>query len=114
MRKGELLGLRKSDIDFSAGLISIARSYGRETTKGQRAEAIPMARELVSPLAEGRGPPNPFPRPSPHHGQPAHDVRRQPRRRPAHPPPPRPAHHDRSLRPPGTRLPPSRSRPAAV
>ena len=47
MRKGELLGLRKSDIDFNAGLISIARSYGRETIKGQRAEAIPMARELV-------------------------------------------------------------------
>jgi len=47
MRKGELLGLRKSDIDFTAGLISIARSYDRETTKGQRAEAIPMARELV-------------------------------------------------------------------
>ena len=47
MRTGELLGLRKSDVDFNAGLISIARSYDRETTKGHRAEAIPMARELV-------------------------------------------------------------------
>jgi integrase len=47
LRKGELLGLRKSDVDFQSGLISVARSYDRETTKGQRAEAIPIARELV-------------------------------------------------------------------
>jgi len=47
MRKGELLGLRKSDVNLDAGLITVARSYRRETTKGQRAEAIPIARELV-------------------------------------------------------------------
>jgi integrase len=43
MRRGELLGLRKSDIDLASGLISVSRSHGRETTKGQRAEAIPVA-----------------------------------------------------------------------
>jgi integrase len=47
MRRGELLGLRKSDVDLSSGLINVSRSHGRETTKGGRAEAIPMARELV-------------------------------------------------------------------
>jgi integrase len=47
MRRGELLGLRKRDVDLSSGLINVSRSHGRETTKGGRAEAIPMARELV-------------------------------------------------------------------
>jgi integrase len=47
MRRGELLALRKSDIDLSAGLINITRSHGQSTTKGKRAEAIPIARELV-------------------------------------------------------------------
>ena len=45
--RGELLGLRKSDVDLSSGLINVPRSHGRETTKGGRAEAIPMDRELV-------------------------------------------------------------------
>ncbi len=52
MRRGELLGLRKSDVDLTAGLINVARSHGRGTTKGKRAEAIPIARELVPYLQQ--------------------------------------------------------------
>ena len=47
MRRGELLGLRNSDVDLAAGLIGISRSHGRESTKGKRDEAIPIARKLV-------------------------------------------------------------------
>jgi len=46
LRKGELLGLRKTDVDFEAGLITVARSYDRNTTKGGHADAIPIATEL--------------------------------------------------------------------
>jgi integrase len=52
MRRGELPGLRKSDVDLSAGLINIARSHAHGTTKGKRAEAIPIARELVPYLQQ--------------------------------------------------------------
>jgi integrase len=47
LRKGELLGLRKSDVDLASGLIVVNRSYDRDTTKAGRAEAIPIAAELV-------------------------------------------------------------------
>ena len=47
LRKGELLGLRKSDVDFSTGLITVARSYDHDTTKGGHADAIPIAGELI-------------------------------------------------------------------
>ena len=47
LRKGELLGLRKSDVDFASRLIIVTRSYDRETTKGGRAEAIPVAAALL-------------------------------------------------------------------
>src|SRR5450631_2977587 len=46
-RKGELLGLRKSDVDLASRLIIVNRSYDRDTTKGGRAEAIPIALELM-------------------------------------------------------------------
>ena len=46
MRKGELAGLRKSDVDFSSGLIMVQRSYDRDTTKGGKGAAIPIAQEL--------------------------------------------------------------------
>jgi integrase len=51
LRKGELLGLRKSDVDLPSRFIIVNRSYDRETTKGGRAEAIPIAHELVPYLA---------------------------------------------------------------
>ena len=47
MRKGELLALRKADVDFSVPLITIRRSHDRDTTKGNHTDAIPMATELV-------------------------------------------------------------------
>src|SRR5205085_2699521 len=34
MRKGELFGLRKSDVDFTSGMITVAHSHDRDTTKG--------------------------------------------------------------------------------
>jgi len=47
LRKGELLGLRKADVDLAGRLISVRRSYMRDTTKGGHADAIPIAAELV-------------------------------------------------------------------
>jgi len=69
LRKGELFGLRKTDVDLEGRTIMVCRSYGRETTKGGHADAIPIAdalvpflenalsassRELVFPDAHGR------------------------------------------------------------
>ena len=53
MRKGELLGLRKEDVDLGARLITIRRSHDRDTTKGGHADAIPIAAELAA-LPRGR------------------------------------------------------------
>jgi len=47
LRKGELAGLRKADIDLNARLLTVARSYDRDTTKGGHADRIPIAAELV-------------------------------------------------------------------
>jgi integrase len=52
LRKGELLGLRKADLDFQIGMIFVRRSYDRDTTKGGHEEGIPMARELVPYLED--------------------------------------------------------------
>jgi integrase len=53
LRKGELLGLRKRDVDLGGRLLTVARSYDRETTKGGHADVIPIATELV-PLPRRR------------------------------------------------------------
>lgn len=47
MRKGELLGLKKADLDFTTGLITVRRSHQRDGTKGEHEEAIPIAAELA-------------------------------------------------------------------
>lgn len=47
LRKGELFGLRKSDVDLGHRTITVRRSYDRETTKGGHADAIPVAEALV-------------------------------------------------------------------
>jgi len=52
LRRGELLGLRKQDVDLDARLLTVARSYDRDTTKGGHADVIPIARELVPFLRE--------------------------------------------------------------
>jgi integrase len=52
LRRGELLGLRKTDVDLSNGLVTVARSYNRETTKGGHADTIPVPSEVLPWLAE--------------------------------------------------------------
>ncbi|MCC6810924.1 MAG: site-specific integrase, partial [Deltaproteobacteria bacterium] len=47
LRKGELFGLRKIDVDLQRGLLTVARSHDRDTTKGGHADVIPIAAELV-------------------------------------------------------------------
>ena len=51
LRKGELAGLRKTDVDLNTRLLTIAHSYDRDTTKGGHADRIPIAAELVPYLA---------------------------------------------------------------
>jgi len=52
LRKGELFGLRKSDVDLKRRLLMVRRSYDRETTKGAREEAVTIAAALVPFLEE--------------------------------------------------------------
>jgi integrase len=52
MRKGEILGLLKSDVDLAARRIIVRRSYDRDTTKSGDDGVIPIARELVPFLTE--------------------------------------------------------------
>jgi integrase len=47
LRKGELIGLRKADVDLANRLLTVTRSYRRDTTKGGHADVIPIATELV-------------------------------------------------------------------
>jgi integrase len=47
MRKGELLGLLKTDVDLAARTIAVRRSYDNETTKGGHDDVIPIAEPLV-------------------------------------------------------------------
>ncbi len=52
LRKGELLGLRRQDVDVENGCIVVARSWDRDTTKGGHADVIPIATELVPYLEQ--------------------------------------------------------------
>jgi len=52
MRKGELLALRKSDVDLAAGTLRMGRSHASETTKGNREDLLPVAVGLVPFLWE--------------------------------------------------------------
>ena len=52
LRKGELCGLLKSDVDLASRSIVVARSYDRDTPKGGHADAIPIADPLVSYLQD--------------------------------------------------------------
>ena len=46
LRRGELLGLRKEDIDIEAGTIAVCRSHDSDTTKGGHADLLPIADDL--------------------------------------------------------------------
>lgn len=52
LRKGELFGLRKGDVDLKLRLLTIARSRDRETTKGGHADVIPIADEIAPYLEQ--------------------------------------------------------------
>ena len=47
LRKGELCGMRKTDVDLGRRLLTVRRSYGNASTKGGREEAVPIAAGLV-------------------------------------------------------------------
>lgn len=50
MRKSELLGLRKTDVDLQRRLVAVARSCDCDTTKGGHADVLPIAAELIPHL----------------------------------------------------------------
>jgi excisionase family DNA binding protein len=52
LRKGELLGLRKSDVDLDEATITVRRSYDNDTTKGGHADVLPVAPQLAPFLEE--------------------------------------------------------------
>jgi integrase len=52
LRKGELFGLRKCDVDFDLRLILVRRSYDRDVTKGEHEDGVPMATELLPYLRD--------------------------------------------------------------
>jgi integrase len=52
LRKGELAGLRKTDVDLANGLLTVSRSYGRATTKGGHADIIPIHPQAMPYFAE--------------------------------------------------------------
>jgi integrase len=47
MRKGELCGLKKTNLDFQVKEITIAHSYDYDSSKGGHQDVIPMAEPLV-------------------------------------------------------------------
>ncbi len=46
LRKGELIALRKGDVDLEARLVHVQRSHDRDTTKGGSSASIPISKEL--------------------------------------------------------------------
>ena len=47
LRKGELLGMRKDQVDLETRLLAVGRSWNRNTTKGNKVATIPIAEEAV-------------------------------------------------------------------
>ena len=52
LRKGELCGLLKTDVDLPNRTLMVAHSYDRDTTKGGHVDAIPIAEALVPYLED--------------------------------------------------------------
>jgi integrase len=52
LRKGEILGLRKEDVDLERRLIMVRRSHGADTPKGGHEEGVPIAAELMPYLED--------------------------------------------------------------
>jgi len=47
LRKGEILALRKTDVDLDKRIMLVGRSHDSDTTKGGHEDGIPIAKELV-------------------------------------------------------------------
>ena len=52
LRKGEIVALKKIDVDLDAGLLFVRRSNGADITKGGHEDGIPIAEELRPYLSE--------------------------------------------------------------
>jgi len=52
LRKGELPSFCKADVDLEDRLLTVSHSYRRDTTKGGRADVIPIATELAPYLED--------------------------------------------------------------
>lgn len=52
LRKGEIFGLEKRDVDLARRILMVRRSHGRDTTKGGTHAAVPIHEALVPYLEE--------------------------------------------------------------
>ena len=52
LRKGELYGLQKADVDLTERTMLVTRSHGRDTTKGGHEDTIPIADSLLPYLKD--------------------------------------------------------------
>jgi integrase len=50
LRTGELLALKREDIDFARGVVLVRRSHGRDTTKTGRERVVPIVRAVAGDL----------------------------------------------------------------
>ena len=74
LRRGELLALRKQDVDLSGGTLAVSRSHDADTTKGGHADLLPIARQLQPYLREAIATsPSELLFPNPDGSQQAHD-----------------------------------------
>lgn len=52
LRKGEIFGLQKRDVDLAGRVLRVRRSHGRETTKGGTHAAVPIHEDLAPYIEE--------------------------------------------------------------
>jgi len=60
LRKGELFGLKKLDVDLERRVLMVRRSHDRETTKSGKHAAVPIHEDLVPYLEEALKSPGPW------------------------------------------------------
>lgn len=59
LRKGEIFGLMKRDVDLKRRALLVRRSHGRQTTKGGTHAAVPIHEDLIPYLEEWLATPGP-------------------------------------------------------
>lgn len=74
LRKGELFGLQKRDVDLPRRVLMVKRSHQRQTTKNGTHAAVPIHEALVPYLEEWMATPGPWLFPSHTGGQRSHQV----------------------------------------